>query len=113
MPASVSCWLVCDDHMAEDSRDRIQFFACHRDGFLLAEEDLRKRGPGDLWGRRQHGIPGFMLANPLTDADLVAVCREDATSLLARDPDLKTSAGSRLRLTLQDGFHGIVPLQSG
>jgi ATP-dependent DNA helicase RecG len=108
-----SCWLVCDDQMAEDSRTRIQFFATTSDGFLLAEEDLRMRGPGDMWGQRQHGLPGFKLANPLTDAAMVALCRDDATALLDKDPQLSTFSGRQLRRALQDGFEGIMPLQSG
>ncbi len=108
-----TCWLVCDDQMNGDSNGRIQYFAKHQDGFLLAEEDLRLRGPGDLWGQRQHGLPGFKLANPLTDAALVAVCREDATLLLEADPTLSSGAGRYLRHALQAGFKGIMPIQSG
>lgn len=110
---SSTCWLVCDEQMAKDSHSRIKFFKAHRDGFLLAEEDLRLRGPGDLWGRRQHGLPGFKLANPLTDADLVSLCREDAASFLEHDPDMNSPSGRQLRRALKDGFEGIMPLQSG
>ncbi len=80
------CWLLCDRYLAEESFARIRFFAENSDGFALAEEDLRLRGPGDAWGVRQHGRPGFRLANPLRDGELVALCREDARAL-ERDPD--------------------------
>ncbi|MBU8869714.1 MAG: ATP-dependent DNA helicase RecG [Gemmatimonadales bacterium] len=107
------CWLLADRFLAEDSYRRIRFFADHSDGFVLAEEDLRMRGPGDAWGIRQHGAPGFRLANPLRDADLVRICQEDARSLLADDPELVKSEGAMVRRGLNEAFRGFLPFQSG
>lgn len=108
-----TCWLLVDRYLAEDSYERIRFFAEHADGFALAEEDLRMRGPGDAWGVRQHGAPGFRLANPLRDANLVRLCRQDARQLLADDPDLSGPDGALVRRGLKESFQGFLPHQSG
>ena len=57
------------------------------DGFDLAEEDLRLRGPGDYMGTRQSGFPSFSVAR-ITDQDILALARREATKLLDSDPDL-------------------------
>lgn len=107
------CWLLVDRFLAEDSFQRIRFFADHLDGFALAEEDLRLRGPGDAWGLRQSGAPGFRLANPLTDVELVQICRDDAREFLAADPQLQSRAGKLVGRALKESFGRHVPLQAG
>jgi ATP-dependent DNA helicase RecG len=112
-PHQSRCWLLCDRHLADESFARIRFFAEHDDGFVLAEEDLRLRGPGDAWGVRQSGAPGFRLVNPLTDADLVRECRDDARAFLAADPRLESPAGRLVARALRESFGRHVPLQAG
>lgn len=96
-----TCWLLCDGFLAEESYQRIRFFAENHDGFALAEQDLRTRGPGEAWGTRQHGAPGFQLLNPVVDADLIRLCHEDSRRILAKDPALKNRSGKLLRSTLE------------
>jgi ATP-dependent DNA helicase RecG len=108
-----TCWLLCDRFLAEESFARIRYFADHLDGFALAEEDLRLRGPGDVWGTRQHGAPGFRLANPIRDVELVRICQEDARQLLERDPDLSGPEGRVVRLGLERVFGEYLPGRSG
>ena len=112
-PHQSHCWLLCDRFLAEESFGRIRFFSQNNDGFALAEEDLRLRGPGDAWGVRQHGAPGFRLANPLRDVNLVRLCREDARAILERDPDLKSPEGRIVRLGLKNVFGRFMPIQAG
>ncbi|MCB1184644.1 ATP-dependent DNA helicase RecG [bacterium] len=107
------CWLLCDRYLGEESFARIRFFADHADGFALAEEDLRLRGPGDAWGVRQSGAPGFRLVNPLRDKDLVKVCRDDARAFLAADPDLSSPAGRLIAQALRETCGRALPLQAG
>ncbi len=107
------CWLLCDRYLAEASFQRIRFFAENTDGFALAEEDLRLRGPGDAWGIRQHGAPGFRLANPLRDVELVRLCRADARDLLEQDPRLEGPQGRVVREGLAEAFGKYLPLQAG
>ena len=70
------------------------------DGFEIAEEDLRLRGEGELLGTRQSGMPGFRLAVPELHADLLAIARDDAQLVLARDPDLRGERGQAMRTLL-------------
>ncbi len=108
-----TCWLLCDRFVGHESYERIRFFASHTDGFDLAEQDLRQRGPGDAWGVRQHGAPGFRLANPLRDRELVGLCRDDAQSLLASDPDLRQPASGPVREALLESYSRLEPFRAG
>jgi len=58
------------------------------DGFAVAEEDLRFRGPGDYFGTRQSGLPDLRMAR-LSDQDLLALARQEASALLKEDPNLE------------------------
>ncbi|RKZ18127.1 ATP-dependent DNA helicase RecG [bacterium] len=108
-----TCWLVCDRFVPAETWERLRFFAAHGDGFDLAEEDLRRRGPGDAWGVRQHGAPGFKLANPLRDQDLVAICRNEARDLLARDPGLTGPDGIRVKNAIAASWGHALPTRAG
>lgn len=59
------------------------------DGFEIAEADLRQRGPGQLFGTRQHGLPELHVANIVEDFALLERARQDAFDLIARDPTLE------------------------
>ena len=100
-----TCVLAVDAYLAPETRERLELFAATSDGFRLAEEDLRRRGPGDVLGVRQHGDPAFILANPLRDAAQLVLCREDAGVLLAEDPGLTAPAHAPLAAALRAG-HG-------
>ena len=68
------------------------------DGFLIAEEDLRLRGPGEVLGQRQSGVPEFRLANLSTHFDLLEIARKEASKLLNEDPLLITQKGKACRM---------------
>ncbi len=72
-----------------DARARLQALAATTDGFKIAEEDLRIRGPGEFLGTRQSGLPELRLANLITDATLLTQARADAFELIERDPGLR------------------------
>ncbi len=91
------CLLVNERWLPPETYERLTFFCAENDGFRLAEEDLRRRGPGDILGVRQHGAPVFLLANPLRDARVVAVCAEDVQRIIAGDPELAAPAHQVLR----------------
>jgi len=67
---------------------RLKLMTETNDGFLLAEEDLLLRGPGELFGARQHGLPEFRLAKLPEDLRVMEKAREAAIGIVARDPDL-------------------------
>ena len=71
-----------------DARERLKLVERINDGFRLAEEDLRIRGPGDYLGTRQSGLPNLKLAR-ITDQDIVSLARREATRILEHDPDLQ------------------------
>ena len=72
-----------------------------QDGFLIAEEDLKLRGPGELFGRRQSGLPGFRFGDLRRDAPLLARARELAQELIERDPEREEEVHSGARRALE------------
>jgi ATP-dependent DNA helicase RecG len=76
---------------------RIDAFVATCDGFQLAERDLVLRGPGDLVGTRQSGMPPLYLADLLRDGSVVAEARRDALALIDRDPQLADPGLARLK----------------
>jgi ATP-dependent DNA helicase RecG len=76
---------------------RLQAFAQSDDGFELAEIDLKLRGPGDLLGTSQSGLPPLRVANLIDDAHLVALARQVAQQILRQDPNLDSPAYERLQ----------------
>jgi ATP-dependent DNA helicase RecG len=70
------------------------------DGFVIAEEDLRLRGPGEVLGRRQSGLLEFRMADPAIHAEFLDIAHDDARLILRRDPGLKSSRGEALRTLL-------------
>jgi ATP-dependent DNA helicase RecG len=107
------CWLLPSDRLAEETYERLRFFAATTDGFALAEEDLRRRGPGDLWGVRQHGVPGFRLANPLRDGEIAAAAAAEVRAILTEDPGLQEPRFRTLRQALTTAYGALVPAGSG
>ena len=73
------------------------------DGFRLAEEDLRLRGPGEFFGTRQTGLPALRLAR-LSDRDLWEAARQDAATLLRDDPELTLPRHAALRRSFQKAW---------
>ena len=70
------------------------------DGFLIAEEDLRLRGAGDLLGVQQSGLPEFRIADLETQAGLLAMAQDDSRLLLHQDTDLASPRGQAARMLL-------------
>jgi ATP-dependent DNA helicase RecG len=95
-----ACLLLYQGQLGETARKRLAVLRETDDGFVIAEEDLRLRGSGELLGTRQAGMPTFRLADVAAHGDLIATARDDAQLILARDPDLATPRGEALRLLL-------------
>ncbi|MBR2991557.1 MAG: ATP-dependent DNA helicase RecG, partial [Solobacterium sp.] len=78
------CWLLTGTTDAE-ALERLQILAETSDGFRISYEDLRLRGPGDILGTRQSGLPGITLGNLVEDTGMINAARQDA-EMIVRDP---------------------------
>src|SRR5439155_22268130 len=98
--AKSTCLLIYQPPLGDSAKARLKTLRETDDGFVIAEEDLRLRGPGEVLGVRQSGLPEFRMADPVAHADLLVVAHDDARLVLNRDPDLKSSRGEALRILL-------------
>lgn len=94
------CVLLTGHKLSHDGRERIQTMVQTTDGFIIAETDLRLRGPGNIEGTQQSGMLRFLLADLARDGQIIAVAREVAAQILEKDPDLAMPEHLRLRLHL-------------
>ncbi len=94
------CLLLHDNRLGAPARKRLSLLRDTEDGFLIADEDFRLRGAGDVLGTRQSGLPGYRLADAEKHEDLLPMARQDAVLLLDRDPKLETPRGQAVRLLL-------------
>ncbi|HUS39601.1 MAG TPA: ATP-dependent DNA helicase RecG [Pirellulales bacterium] len=85
------------DITSDEAGQRLKAFVGTTDGFELAELDFQLRGPGDLFGTRQHGLPPLRIADLVRDAAIVEVARKDATAMLQDDPGMVQPAMAELR----------------
>ena len=98
--ARSSCLLLYQSPLGETAQARLKIMRETEDGFIIAEEDLKLRGAGELLGTRQSGLPQFKVADLAAHSDLLATARDDATLILAKDPQLKSNRGMTLKTLL-------------
>ncbi len=101
------CILV-SDNQSEETKARLDVMKRESNGFVIAREDLRLRGPGDFFGSRQHGLPKLRIANLVNDTSLLHKAQDCAKQILAKDPPLSSDEHRGLRKSVQRMF-----LQSG
>lgn len=100
-----NCLLFAEPASLE-AKKRLEVFTRTNDGFIIAEEDLKLRGPGELFGTRQHGLPDLKVADLVRDLPLLVQAREDAFRLVETDATLKKfpTLKGRLRGSSQGGL---------
>ena len=91
-----TCILISDAKNKATS-ERLGVIKKNSDGFKIAEEDMRLRGPGDFLGKRQHGLPELKIADLFADTALLKAAGESAKYILSSDPELKSAENSALK----------------
>jgi len=86
------------------AQSRLEVMERTNDGFEIAEQDLRIRGPGELFSARQHGLPDLKIANIIDDYDLLVVARRHALEVVAQDPTLARPEHRNIRRALLAKF---------
>ena len=89
---------------------RLEAFVASNDGFELAEVDFKLRGPGDLLGTKQHGLPPLRIADLARDEAVVAEARADALALVQQDPGLAKAEHERLRKQMLKRYGAVLEL---
>ena len=95
-----SCLLLFSHKSGEVARQRLSVMRDTNDGFIIAEEDLKIRGAGEILGTRQSGLPVFKIADLQSHNDLMQIARQDAKHIIAQDPQLQSERGKALRTLL-------------
>jgi ATP-dependent DNA helicase RecG len=108
--AEQSYCLLFAEPASIEAKKRLEVFTSANDGFIIADEDLKLRGPGELFGTRQHGLPELRLADPIKDLPLLAQARDDAFRLVETDKDLQ--AFPSLKWRVQERFASSLTLAS-
>ncbi|MBM3322681.1 hypothetical protein FJY69_04305 [candidate division WOR-3 bacterium] len=100
------CILLAGDSAFGEALARLRFFSGTTDGFALAEKDLELRGPGEILGTRQHGLPDLKVADIVRDREILSRARQDAFRLVELDPELKQPQNECIRRTLLSRYAG-------
>ncbi len=96
--------ILISDAQGENARARLEMMAKTNDGFAVAEFDLKQRGPGDFFGKRQHGLPELKIADLLEDMDTLKQAKHAALDVLAKDRRLENQEHRALRLAVKRLF---------
>jgi len=96
--------ILISDAQTEEARARISAMVRYGDGFSISEEDLKIRGPGEFFGRRQSGLTELKIANPLTQMQLLKTARDEAIKLVSNDPHLQLRQNLPLKEQLLQRF---------
>jgi ATP-dependent DNA helicase RecG len=82
------CILMTSHKISNDTKTRMETMVGTNDGFVIAEVDLKLRGPGDLMGKQQSGVLNLQIADIVRDKDILLVARNTAIRILRDDPPL-------------------------
>lgn len=93
------CVMICEGNN-QDSITRMTTMASTNDGFVIAEEDLKLRGPGEFYGTKQSGMPELTIADIFRDIPILEIARKEAFAIIEKDPGLSSESFARLRKDL-------------
>ena len=100
------CVLVSDSK-SENSRNRLAVMKNSSNGFKIADEDLKARGPGDFFGERQHGLPALKIADMLQDMETLQLAQQCAGEILAEDSNLDLPKNKHLCYNISKMFREV------
>jgi ATP-dependent DNA helicase RecG len=104
------CILLAQYRASEEARARLRAMERTSDGFQIAEEDLSLRGPGEIFGIRQSGLPDFRVAQLVRDTPILIEARKEAFSLVQEDPELAHPSHAGLKDVLIKRWKGSMDL---
>ena len=93
--------ILISDAQNDAAVSRLRIMCQTNDGFLIANEDLKQRGPGDFFGSRQHGLPEMKIADMMTDMQIFSKAQQAAREILADDSDLTQPGNGGLRAEVE------------
>lgn len=98
-----STCILITDAQNDTAQRRMKVMETTTDGFKIADEDLKLRGPGEFFGSRQHGLPEMKIADMLEDRSTLEETQRAAKEIMARDPELSSPESTALK-TRSNGF---------
>ena len=96
--------IMFTENKNEETLKRLNALCRTNDGFKIAEEDLKLRGPGDFFGNRQHGLPDLKIANLVSDVKALKEAQDAADDLLKSDPGLTSAEHRDIALCVEELF---------
>ena len=104
-----STCILISDAKGDTARRRLKIMCSTADGFRIADEDLKLRGPGDFFGRRQHGLPEMKIADLSQDMGLLKKAQQAARQVLTQDPALRATKNAALKAAVLALFDSVGP----
>jgi len=101
-----SCCILLANPKTKIAEERLKAISESSDGFKIAEHDFNLRGPGELFGTRQHGLPEIKFGNIQNDLEIMELARKEAFLLVKQDSNLKNPENKSIRDSLSRRFHG-------
>lgn len=102
-----STCILITDAANDTAKRRMKVMESTTDGFKIADEDLKLRGPGEFFGSRQHGLPEMRIADMLSDRETLEETRRAATEITARDPELALPENAAMKAEIQRLFDAV------
>lgn len=100
-PYQSYCYLITSEVISKEATERMRAMVKFSDGFSISEIDLKLRGPGEVLGYQQSGLPEFILADLVKDEELLKLTRNDAHKILSKDPDLVDPKNIKLKQIIE------------
>ena len=104
------CFLISQSE-SQLSKERNEIMCRSNDGFEIAEADLKLRGPGEIFGTRQHGLPELHISDLVRHGDVLEKAKDAAKEILTDDPNLKSPANMQLKQRIKKMFGEEIKLE--